>query len=108
MVGVRYKKCSWTWCSKIIEPWPIWRYWPMLEEDCNDIPVIHSSAILWAVSYIPTYHEIGSSNDDDDDDHDSEKWIDEQNERNVFTIFLVKKALLLFILYQLRKNTMKF
>ena len=66
----------------------------MLEEDCNDIPVIHSSAILWAVSYIPTYHEIGSSNDDDDDDDDdSEKWIDERNERNVFTIFLVKKSL---------------
>ena len=63
----------------------------MLKEDCNDIPVIHSSAILWAVWYIPTYHEIGSSNDDDDDDDDdddgSEKWIDEQNERNVFTIF---------------------
>ena len=29
-----------------------------LEEDCNDIPVIDSSAILRAVSYIPSDHEI--------------------------------------------------
>ena len=55
---------------------------PMLEEDCNDIPVIDSSAILRAVSYIPSDHEIGSGDDDD------EEWIDEQNERNVSTFSL--------------------
>ena len=54
----------------------------MLEEDCNDIPVIDSSAILRAVPHIPSDHEIESGHDDDDDD---EEWIDEQNERNVFT-----------------------
>ena len=54
----------------------------MLEEDCNDIPVIDSSAILRAVSYIPSDHEIGSGDDDD------EEWIDEQNERNVSTFSL--------------------
>ena len=52
----------------------------MLEENCNDIPVIDSSAILQAVLYIPSDHELGSDDDDDD-----EEWIDEQNERNVFT-----------------------
>ena len=57
---------------------------PMLIEDCNDIPVIGSSGILRAVSYIPSDYEIGSDDDDDDDD-DDEEWIDEQNERNVFT-----------------------
>ena len=58
----------------------------MLEEDYNDIPVIDSSAILRAVMYIPSDHEIGSGDDDDDDDDDDdEEWIDEQNERNVFT-----------------------
>ena len=38
---------------------------PMLEEDCYDIPVIDSSAILRAVSYIPSDHEIGSGDDDE-------------------------------------------
>ena len=51
---------------------------PMLEKYCNDIPVIDSSVILRAVSYIPSDHEIGGSDDD-------EEWIDEQNEGNVFT-----------------------
>ena len=32
----------------------------MLEEDCNDIPVIDFSAILRRVSYIPSDHEIES------------------------------------------------
>ena len=36
---------------------------PMLEEDCNDILVIDSSAICRAVSYIPSDHEIGSGDD---------------------------------------------
>ena len=60
---------------------------PMFEEDWNDIPVIDSSAILRAVSYIPSDHEIGSGgdDDDDDDDDDDEEWIDERNERTVFT-----------------------
>ena len=49
-----------------------------LQNECNDIPVNDSSTILRAVSYIPKDHEIGSGNDD-------EVWIDEQNERNVFT-----------------------
>ena len=59
----------------------------MLEEDCNDIPVIDSSVILWAVSYIPSDDEIGSvhDDDDDDDDDDDEELIDEQNETNNFT-----------------------
>ena len=57
---------------------------PMLEEDCNDIPVIDSSSVLWVVPYIPNDYEIGSG-DDHDDDNDDEEWIDEQNERNVFT-----------------------
>ena len=59
----------------------------ILEEDCNDCDeVIDSSAILWAVSYMPSDHETGSGNDDDDDDEEEkEEWIDEQNERNVFT-----------------------
>ena len=60
----------------------------MLERVCNDIPVIDSSAILRAVSHISRDHEIGSGDDDDDDDDDDdndEEWIDEQNERNVFT-----------------------
>ena len=52
----------------------------MLEEDCNDTPVIDSSAILRAVPHIPSDHEIESGHDDDGDD---EEWIDEQNERNV-------------------------
>ena len=52
----------------------------MLEENCNDIPVIDSSAILQTVLYIPSDYELGSGDDDDD-----EEWIDEQNERNVFT-----------------------
>ena len=52
---------------------------PMLEEDCNDISVIDSSAILRAVSYIPSDHEMGCG------DYDNEEWIDEQNERNVST-----------------------
>ena len=52
----------------------------MLEENCNDIPLIDSSAILWVVSYIPSDHELGSG-----DDHDDEERIDEQNEKNVFT-----------------------
>ena len=53
---------------------------PMLEEDCNEIPVTDSSAILQAVSYIPSDHEIGSGDDDDDDDEEEEEdeeWIDE-------------------------------
>ena len=55
----------------------------MLEEDCNDIPVIDSSVILRAVSYIPSDDEIGSvHDDDDDDDDDDEELIDEQNETN--------------------------
>ena len=59
----------------------------MLERVCNDIPVNDSSAILWAVSHISPDHEIGSGDDDDDDDDDDdEEWIDEQNERNVFTV----------------------
>ena len=49
----------------------------MLEEDCNDIPVIDSSAVLRTLSYIPSGHEIGSGDDDDDG---GEEWIDEQNE----------------------------
>ena len=59
----------------------------MLEEDCNDIPVIDSSVILRAVSYIPSDDEIGSvhDDDDDDDDDDDEELIDEQNETNNFT-----------------------
>ena len=59
----------------------------ILEEDCNDCDeVIDSSAILRAVSYMPSDHETGSGNDDDDDDEEEkEEWIDEQNERNVFT-----------------------
>ena len=58
----------------------------MLEEDCNDIPVIDSSVILRAVSYIPSDDEIGSvHDDDDDDDDDDEELIDEQNETNNFT-----------------------
>ena len=32
----------------------------MLEEDCNNIPVIDFSAILRGVSYIPSDHEIES------------------------------------------------
>ena len=31
---------------------------PMLEEDCDDIPVIDSSAICRAVSYIPSDHDL--------------------------------------------------
>ena len=60
----------------------------MFEEDCNDVPVIDSSAILRTVSYIPSDHGIGSGDnddDDDDDDDDDEEWIDEQNKRNIFT-----------------------
>ena len=59
----------------------------ILEEDCNDCDeVIDSSAILRAVSYMPSDHETGSGSDDDDDDEEEkEEWIDEQNERNVFT-----------------------
>ena len=33
---------------------------PVLEEDCNDIPVIDFSAILQGVSYIPSDHKIES------------------------------------------------
>ena len=67
---------------------------PMFEEDWNDIPVIDSSAILRAVSYIPSDHKIGSGgggddddddDDDDDNDDDDEQWIDERKERNAFT-----------------------
>ena len=53
----------------------------MLEKYCNDIPVTDSSAILRAVSYIPSDHEIGGSDDD-------EEWIDEQNE-GMFLHFLL-------------------
>ena len=63
-------------------------------QDCNDIPAIDSSVILWAVLHMPSDHDIGSGNDDDD-----EQWIDEQNKRNFhiffwWCIFLkVKKSL---------------
>ena len=76
--------------TKLLNLDPLDDFDSMLEEDCNDIPVIDSSAILRAVSYIPSDHEIRCGNDDDDDDDDDddgdeEEWIDEQNERNVFT-----------------------
>ena len=45
----------------------------MLEEDCNDIPAIDSSVILWEVCYIPSDHEKGSGDDDDDDDDDDDE-----------------------------------
>ena len=61
----------------------------ILEEDCNDCDeVIVSSAILRAVSYMPSDHETGSGDDDDDDEEEEEEeeeWRDEQKERNVFT-----------------------
>ena len=59
----------------------------ILEEDCNDCDeVIASSAILRAVSYMPSDHETGSGDDDDDDDEEEEEeWRDEQKERNIFT-----------------------
>ena len=58
----------------------------MLEEDCNDIPVIDSSAILRAVSYIPSDHEVRRGNDvGDNDNDDDEERIDEQNERSIYT-----------------------
>ena len=53
--------------------------------------VIDFSAILRTVSYISSYHEIGSTDDDDDDDYDDEEWIDEQDERNFFTFFFDDK-----------------
>ena len=75
---------------------------PMSEEDWNDISVIDSSAILRAVSYIPSDHEIGSGgDDDDDDDDDDEEWIDE---RNIYIFFWwwrflkMKRSLQMFIL----------
>ena len=38
----------------------------ILEEDCNDCnEIIDSSAILRAVSYIPSDHETGSGDDDE-------------------------------------------
>ena len=49
----------------------------VLEEDCNALPIIDSSAIFRPVSYISSDHEIGGG--DDDDDNDDKKWIDEQN-----------------------------
>ena len=45
----------------------------MLEEDCNALPIIDSSAIFRAVSYISSDHEIGGGDDDDDDDNDDKK-----------------------------------
>ena len=59
----------------------------MLEEDCNDILVIDSSAILRAVLYIPSDHEIGSGKHDD-----NEEWIDEQSARENFCM---KQAVIL-------------
>ena len=59
----------------------------MLEEDCNNILVTDSSAILRAVLYIPSDHEIGRGNHDD-----HEEWIDEQS---ACEKFCMKQAVIL-------------